>query len=220
MTDGHSSPTRRQILGGLGSALAFGHLPAAVVAGPPPPDLRFVALRDGSRIGHHRVNFLQQGDRLLVDIEIQFEVTFAFIPLYRYRHRNREVWEGDRLVELDARTDDDGLEHWVRAEAQGGRLMVTSSEGGLDLPGETATTSYWNEASLGSGAWLDTQSGRLVRSTVEPHPPEPIRAGGREVEAKRYALAGDIDCHLWYHQGRWVGLRFEASDGSTIHYEA
>jgi hypothetical protein len=72
----------------------------------------------------------------------------------------------------------------------------------VDLPGETATTSYWNEASLGRGAWLYTQSGRLVRSTVEPHPPELIRAGGREVEAKRYALAGDIDCDLWYHQGR------------------
>jgi hypothetical protein len=80
------------------------------VAGPPPPDLHFVALRDGSRIGRHKVDFQQQGDRLLVDIEIQFEVTFAVIPLFRYRHRDREVWQGDRLVELDARTDDGGLD--------------------------------------------------------------------------------------------------------------
>jgi hypothetical protein len=38
--------------------------------------------------------------------------------------------------------------------------------------------------------------------------------------AKRYELTGDIDCNIWYRDGRWVKLRFQASDGSTIDYES
>ena len=105
------------------------------------------------------------------------------------------------------------------ARAEGDRLIVQSSTGRLELPGDTGSTSYWNEAKLKDGAWLDTQSGRLVRSRVSAHAPEPIRAAGRVVMAKRYVLEGDVDCELWYHEGRWVGLGFQLSDGSTISYE-
>ena len=99
-------------------------------------------------------------------------------------------------------------------------MIVTSSAGRLELPGDTVSTSYWNEAMLAGGAWLDTQSGQLVQSQVEVHPPEQIQARNQIVMAKRYVLNGDIDCELWYHQGHWVKLRFEASDGSIIDYRA
>jgi hypothetical protein len=218
MTDTRSSSTRRQALCGIGSAMALSLLPAPLVARPAPPDFHFFARRNGERIGHHQVGFIRDGEHLQVDVDIQFDVTFAFIPLYRYRHHNRELWRGNRLIELKSQTDDDGAAHWVRAVARGDRLLVESSAGARDLPADTASTSYWNEAKIRDGRWIDTQSGRLVRSTVETHPPEPVRADGRSVLAKRYALAGDIDCDLWYNGGRWVKLRFQAPDGSTIDY--
>lgn len=213
------STTRRHALVRIGTSAIMSLLPFGPgVRAMAPETLNFVVYRDGSEIGGHEVRFAQRGERLQVDIEIRFDVTFAFIPLYRYRHRNREIWQGDRLVALEARTDDDGTEHWVRAEMRGDRMVVTSSTGRLDLPRDTASTSYWNEATLRDGAWLDTQSGQLVRSRVEVHPPEQVRTSGQDVMAKRYVLTGDIDCELWYHQGRWVKLRFQASDGSTIDY--
>ncbi|NJO38297.1 MAG: hypothetical protein HC871_12710 [Rhizobiales bacterium] len=100
----------------------------------------------------------------------------------------------------------------------GDRLLVDGKDGRLDLPGDTPTTSYWNEASIGRGAWIDTQSGRLARSTVTPAPAEPVLVAGRKVLARRYDLDGDITCSLWYAAGRWVRLLFVGEDGSKVTY--
>jgi hypothetical protein len=79
-------------------------------------------------------------------------------------------------------------------------------------------SSYWHERTIQRGQWLDTQSGRLARSTVERLGAEPIEAAGRSVTATRYRLRGDIECELWYHESQWRKLRFDASDGSIIEY--
>lgn len=223
MTDGSGRIQRRVLLGlaALGGVMTLAsRVPAGGRSVPPDDRLSFVVYRDGSEIGWHEVRFARRGAGLQVDVEIRLDVIFGFIPLYRYRHRNRELWRGERLVELAARTVDDGAESWVEAQRRDDRLIVASSAGALELPGSITPTSHWNEARVLDGAWLDTQSGRLVRSRVAPQAPEPIRVGSRTVMAKRYVLAGDIDCELWYHDGRWVKLRFRASDGSMIDYAA
>lgn len=184
----------------------------------PRPTLLFEAFRDGDPIGYHRVAFARQGDRLMVEIEISLTVTFAFIPVYRYRHRNREVWVDGRLRALDSSTDDDGTSYRVTARAEGDRLRVDGADGRLLLPGDLLPTSYWQEAMVTRDVWLDTQHGRPLRASVEAMPPEPILAAGRTVEATRYRLAGEFDCEVWYHEGRWSKLRFAASDGSIIDY--
>lgn len=180
--------------------------------------LTFTAYRNGSRFGFHQVTFAESGPRLEVEIEIAFDYKLAFIPLYRYRHRNREVWEDGRLITLDSETDDNGTPFRVQARADGGRLAVDGIGGKLDLPADTASTSYWNEATIERGEWLDTQNGKLVRSKVTVGAPEPVMVRGEQVEAKPYQLDGDITCTLWYREERWVQLRFIASDGSVIDY--
>jgi Domain of unknown function (DUF6134) len=207
---------RRSLI--LGAITTGGSLLTAVPSRAAPAALRFEARRDGDPIGHHTVSFDQRAARLIVEIEISLTVTFAFIPVFRYRHRNREVWADGRLVALDSKTDDDGAMHRVSAQADGRQLLVEGTGGRLTLPGDTLPTSYWNDATVTRQAWLNTQDGRLVRSTVEALPPEPILAAGRTVEAEHYRLAGDIDCDLWYQAGRWSKLRFVTSDGSTIDY--
>jgi hypothetical protein len=184
----------------------------------PGQSLVFAAYRNGSPLGHHRIDFTEADGRLVVDIEIVFDVKLVVIPVYRYRHSNREVWEDGRLIALDSATDDNGEAYLVKAVRAGDRLLVDGKEGRLDLPGDTPTTSYWNEAGIGRGAWIDTQSGRLARSTVTPSPPEPVLVAGRQLLARRYDLEGDISCSLWYAAGRWVGLLFVGEDGSEITY--
>ena len=92
------------------------------------------------------------------------------------------------------------------------------ADGRLELPGDTLTTSYWNEAAMTSGEWLDTQAGRLVSSEVMKKPVEPVTIMGENVEATPYDLVGDITCTLWYADDRWVKLRFLGEDESVIDY--
>ncbi|MGI9501826.1 MAG: DUF6134 family protein [Geminicoccaceae bacterium] len=204
--------------------LGLGALPWPVIAsasdvafGEGSPTV-FTAYRNGSRLGFHRIDYSKDEDRLIADIEIAFDVKLAFIPVYRYRHRNREVWQAGQLISLETETDDNGEDHKVSAVRKEGRILVDGSEGRLDLPGDSQTTSYWNEASIERGQWIDTQSGKLVRSAVTKKPPEPVLVEGRNLEATRYDLDGDITCNLWYTDGRWVKLLFVTEDGSEIEY--
>jgi hypothetical protein len=180
--------------------------------------LTFTAYRNGSLLGTHKIDFSRTDERLVVDIEITFDVKLAFIPLYRYRHKNREVWEGGKLLSLDTETDDNGTALSVKAEQVGGRILVDGSGGKLDLPIDTLTTSYWNEAAATAGEWLDTQAGNLVRSTVTKGQPESVTVEGQSLQAVPYDLEGDITCKLWYADGRWVKLAFTGEDGSMIDY--
>ena len=180
--------------------------------------LNFAALRNDSAFGSHVVRFTRESDRLIVDIEISFDLKFAFIPLYRYRHRNREVWRDGRLVELVAETDDNGTSYEVKARAEDDLLLVEGSSGKLEMAGDILPTSYWSEKIGSRGEWLDTQSGAIVRSAVTRGPAETIEAAGKLIEATPYQLEGDITCKLWYWDGNWVKLSFLASDGSLIDY--
>ena len=179
----------------------------------------FRAYRNDAELGWHWLTFRAEGDRLLVDIEIRFDISFAFIPLYRYRHHSREAWQGTRLVALDTRTADDGERFTVRARAEGDRLRVETAAGKVvAMAGSTLPTSYWHERMVQASQWLDTQSGRLLRSTVERLGVEQIRTAGGRLTATRYRLQGDLTCELWYADRQWSKLRFHASDGSTIDY--
>lgn len=221
-------PTRRRFLSqtGLITMLPLASawtLPSQAATGAgqetvPSGPLTFTAYRNGSRLGFHSIAFAKVDERLVVDIEIAFDVKLAFIPLYRYRHTNREVWQDGRLVSMDSETDDNGDAYQVRARNEGDRLLVDGSGGKLDLPGDTLTTSYWNEAAMTRGEWLGTQEGELARSAVTKKPVESVLVEGRTVEAIPYDLVGDITCSLWYADGRWVKLRFVGEDDSVIDY--
>lgn len=180
--------------------------------------LDFTVYRNGSWLGHHRLAFAEEAGRLTVDIDIAFDVKLAFIPLYSYRHMNREVWEGGRLISMSTATDDNGTPFKVEVVRDGDRLLVDGVDGRQEVPGDTQTTSYWNEAALRAGVWLDTQRGQLVRSEVSEKSVETVRVEGVDVEATPYDLAGDITCTIWYREGRWVKLRFLGEDESQIEY--
>jgi len=206
----------RSLLGGSAALALSGRAFAQPPAGE---EVVFRADRNGDEIGWHRLAFTTEGERLLVEVEIRFDVTFAFLTLYSYRHRSRETWQGPRLVGLDTTTDDGGEQFAVQAAAKGDRLVVETAAGDvLDLPGDTLPTSYWHERTVGVSQWLDTQSGRLMRSTVERLGVEQVETAKAPLTATRYRLEGDLSCELWYADQRWCKLRFRASDGSTIDY--
>ncbi|HUA54263.1 MAG TPA: DUF6134 family protein [Candidatus Sulfotelmatobacter sp.] len=207
-----------------GIALVLGVVvPAARAAGaeaPPehPRALRFDILRKGAVIGEHVMRFTDDGPRRIVDIEIRIKVTFASIPLFRYEHTSREVWQGGRLVALDTRTDDDGTHYRVAARAEGDHLVVDGRAGHLILPGDLMPTSYWDRRMMLRSEALDSQRGRVVHLVITPPAPDTVEVDGAPAETARYGVSGDLDMTLWYlPDGEWAKLVFEAK-GAPIEY--
>ena len=181
-------------------------------------DLRFDVMRNGTEIGYHVLSFRQEGERLTVDIDIELRVKFAFITAYRYEHRNREEWEGGRLLGFKSRTNDNGTRTAVETRLEEGELVIVGSDGRLTGPASLLPTTYWHRNFMDRERWIDTQNGRIVESAVTPEGSERIESAGRMIEANRFKLRGDLDVDLWYHDDRWVKLGFTASDGSRIDY--
>ncbi|HEU0069857.1 MAG TPA: DUF6134 family protein [Alphaproteobacteria bacterium] len=188
----------------------------AAEATPLPPNLSFDVVRGGESIGTHKVEFRRDGDNLTVDIAIDLTVRLAFIPVFRYTHRNTEVWRDGKLVRLDSTTDDDGTKYRVSAEATAEGLKVTDAEGRSYIaPPDTVPTSYWNAALLERNELLNTQDGTLMPISVES------RQGSADGATHFHLIKGEdaTPIDVWYDaRGKnWSKLRFIAR-GSTIDY--
>ncbi len=203
---------------GAAPGVAGGVLLASV---PQEGVIDFAVMRDGARIGHHRVTFTPRGDELIVDIDIRLDVSVAFINFYAYHHRNREVWRAGELVGFESTTDDNGKPNQVEVTRDGASIRVKGTAFSGPAAGDMLPTSYWNPATIKAQSLINTQNGKLAQVTITDLGDDRILAAGREIEARHYRLSGDVHVDLWYDRnGIWVKTAFKApGDDTLITYE-
>ncbi len=208
---------RRSVLGGAAAMLAMPAMPRAQAWRK---ELVFDVVRGGKSIGSHALTFRRRGDDLVVNVTIDLVVEIAWIPVFRYEHRNREVWRSGRLLALESRTSDDGGKHRVHARNDGERLVVEGDDGVIDARADLLTTSYWHPGTPQSSQLLDTQKGRIVDVEHRSAGIGDLEVAGRTLEARRYDASGDLEFSIWYSLDRvWCGLEFDAR-GKRVRYRA
>ena len=201
--------------------------------------LAFTVYRNGTEIGHHTISFQNEGVNRKVTVAIDLAVKALGVTAYRYIHNSHEVWSGNALQALEARTDDNGKKYIVRVQRGSNGLVVdreaspepfasSSADQGVQLPEighellppSTLPTSNWNMGQVGQSVLLNTQYGTRSHATITPMGREPVKtASGNTVEATRYHYTGDLRMDQWFDdRGRWVKAAFPAFDGSTIEY--
>ena len=218
----HALPAAIPVLsrrGLLAGGLALAGTPAR---GAPTHALEFRVMRHGDEIGRHRVQFMRNGANLTVTIAIDVRVTFASIPIVRYRHRGTEFWQNDMLAGIDGRTDRNGALQWLSARrnpADG--LAVTGSQTRPYVaPAQALPSSYWNHRML-DGPMISMEDGVLLHPKRTDRDIEPVKlANGAAIPARRTDLAGDFSAIVWYDaEGHWASLGVTVADGSDIRYE-
>ena len=101
--------------------LLLGSLEAA---GAEQRQLEFRVTLDGSPIGYHRYAIEADGARERIVSEASFDVRFLFFTAFRYRHTNREIWDGECLLQLESRTRINGRTLSVSGRQDGDYLVV------------------------------------------------------------------------------------------------
>lgn len=223
-----SSPARLGrrplLLGATGAAATalplFGWASAGAAAVPQNNRIAFDVLRGDSPMGRHTLDFARDGDRTTVDIAIDLEVKVAFVTAFKYTHRNREVWEGDRLVSLESETDDNGNAYAVTvSRAEDGLRLESNVHGTQTVPADTVPSSYWNTRTLEASQLLDTGQGRMLDVAVNPDGEAALRLRGQTVITDRFQIDSRIPIRIWYTKpGQWVGLQFSAR-GAQVNYQ-
>ena len=191
---------------------------AAALACTDPPQRAEYAIHHETygEVGRHVIDFSCEGDDLVVETTIEGEVKILMVPLFKRDGRYREVWRDDRLIAFDSHIVDNGEVYEVRARANGDHTVINGRRGRIEAPPTIVSNHPWNHDVIERTLLFDTQRGRLQEVEVTPAGTEAIDVAGREVEAQKYRITGDLQRELWYDAaGNWLQSRLE-HDGAKI----
>lgn len=187
----------------------------------PMREWRFTVSLDGRHIGEHNFVLRERNNLRELTSQANFRVRFLFINAYHYEHHAHEVWRGDCLESLDARTDDNGEELVVSGERAELGFRVTSGEAVTGIERCVQTFAYWNPRILDARHLLNPQTGEYVAVQVVSLGRETL---GKHTDAQRYRLIGDsrgkpLRIDLWYTPAReWLALESRTPEGRTLRY--
>jgi len=191
-------------------------------AAVPPPDspVVFDVLRDGSKVGEHRLVFEpQDDDTLKVSVETAMSVSFAFVTLFRYEHKRVERWRDGTLESLAGITNDDGQEYEISIVRKEGHYSRTVNGTEEEIAGPVKVDSLWSKDRLSAGKLFSAASDQVYRVRSDLLGKETIEAKGAEIEAEHYKLTGEIDRDLWYGPGgELLKVQYEGAEGETFEY--
>lgn len=202
--------------------LLFGFGATSVAASPNEAQRswQFSVLLDGSPIGYHRFELMSRESELEVRSEASFDVRFLFINAFRYRHSNRELWEGECLRVIESSTRQNGEEFAVSGERLAEGLRIEANGKADQLDGCVMTFAYWNPRFLEQTRLLHPQTGEYMSVDVQPLGREELTVRGESVIATAYQVrARDVDITVYYSDDdEWLGLESIAKGGRIIRY--
>jgi hypothetical protein len=198
------------------AALLLAVVPA-VACEPPESPARFVIHHQTyGDIGTHVLRFTCAGEDLIVETEVDVRVKILFVTAYRRQARYREVWRGDRLIAYEARTEEDGELYTTQARIEDGRMIVDGVDKQVSVPLDTVSSHPWNVDVVERPLIFGQRDGRLLRVRVARAAPEILTIGGKQIEAEKYVVRGDLERELLYAaDGTWLQWRLQR-DGKTI----
>lgn len=181
--------------------------------------MRFRVLRNGSPVGAHTVTFQRQGRDIVVETRFDVQVQLLFVTAYQYEYRAIDTWQNGCLIAMQAWINDDGARHEVVATSDGERLIIDGPRGRGTARLGVYPTHHWNAGVLGSDHVLNTITGRVANVRIVDQGIETVSMNGESRPARRFAYSGELQNQVWYDErGRWVKMRFQGTDGSTIEY--
>lgn len=180
----------------------------------------FEVFLDDKPIGFHRFQLNSTGNTHELRAEATFRVTLLGFTVYDYAHKITELWQQDCLQRIDASTDDNGTELFVRGNSKGDRLELQNKSGSSELPGCVMTFAYWNPAILERRQLLNTQTGEYLDVKVQHLGRQTLQTEGRGIPALHYRISSrERDIDLWYSTDRdWLALSSTTSGGRQLHY--
>lgn len=204
------------LISGLLLAAPTLSLPVQACDAPESPATFVINHETYGDIGTHVLNFKCQGDDLIVETDVDVEVKILFVTAYERQARYREVWRDDQLLAYEARTNDGGDLYETRARIEGDDMIVDGVEKGVRVPLDTIPSHPWNIDVVDRPLIFGQRDGRIHKVSVQRAEPEVLTIGGKQIEAKKYVVQGDMERELLYDsEGNWLQWRLERG-GKTI----
>jgi len=199
--------------------LCAAHLPTQAST-PTSREWRFEVLLDDKPIGFHHFNLNTAGDTRELRGEAQFRVKLLGLTVYNYSHSNLELWQYECLQHIDASTDKNGKDLFVRGSSDGEQLLLEYTNGYSSVSGCVMTFAYWNPEILAQQRLLNAQTGEYLDVSVQHLGEKKLRVQDGTVSAQYYRISTEErDIELWYTTDRdWLALSTTINGGRQLYY--
>lgn len=200
-----------------GNALAAGD----ALDGSSSQEWRFRVLLNEKPIGSHRFTLVKEGERLRLESTARFDVRFLFFNAYRYRHSNREIWDGSCLESIETDTTVNGDDTRVVGQRRDSGFLLDVAGTEKTIEGCVMTFAYWDPSILERSQLLNAQTGDYLDVQITGGLPDTVEVRGRQVAAERFRIsARNMQIDVWYSADKkWLGLESLTDSGRVIRYE-
>ena len=155
--------------------------------------IEFDIYRNNKHIGNHIFTFKKIDNQTLVESEINFEINKLGVVLYRYNVKGVEVYEDNKLIKFNSKTNQNGKEKYVNLSLENDGYIIDGSSYKGKAPLDYQLGTWWNHSIVDSIAQISAVSGRIIKQKVTFLGKETVKFGNIEFEALHFNFSSIIN---------------------------
>ena len=186
-------------------------------------ELVFDLYRNNQFIGQHIYLFNRDGQNLIVQNTINFEIKILGITLYKYFSKGQEQYIDGKFHSFSSMTKQNKKEKFVKIYKNEDQFFIEGSSYKGEAPKDFIIGTWWNHLIVKSNAQISAASGRIIEQNVKFIGKETIKINNEKYSALRFnffssdpSLSKDkkLNMDVWYDEKSlmWLKASFD-NDG-------
>ena len=186
-------------------------------------ELAFDLYRNNQFIGKHIYLFNRDGQNLIVQNTINFEIKILGITLYKYFAKGQEQYIDGKFHSFSSMTKQNKKEKFVKIYKNEDQFFIEGSSYKGEAPKDFIIGTWWNHLIVKSNAQISAASGRIIEQNVKFIGKETIKINNEKYSALRFhffssdpSLSKDkkLNMDVWYDEKSlmWLKASFD-NDG-------
>ena len=186
-------------------------------------ELVFDLYRNNQFIGQHIYLFNRDGQNLIVQNTINFEIKILGITLYKYFSKGQEQYIDGKFHSFSSITKQNKKEKFVKIYKNEDQFFIEGSSYKGEAPKDFIIGTWWNHLIVKSNAQISAASGRIIEQNVKFIGKETIKINNEKYSALRFnffssdpSLSKDkkLNMDVWYDEKSlmWLKASFD-NDG-------
>ena len=180
--------------------------------------IEYELFRNNNLIGFHKYNFLRDGNNLVVESQINFEIKKLNVVLYKYFAKSEEKYKNDNFYSFVSKTKQNKKDKYVNISVndKDSKIIIDGSS----FKGSTSINSivgtWWNHKIVESEAQISAISGRVIEQTVTFLGKEQVTIGDKTFSALKFNFKSSdeslpdnkkLNTDIWYEEKTYLWLK-------------
>jgi hypothetical protein len=184
--------------------------------------LEYELFRNGKLIGFHNYDFKKNGNQLVVNSIVKFNIKKLGVNLYNYDATSEEIYENDQLIKFKSNTNQNKKVKYVNIsyDADIEQLVIDGSSNKSNSSKDFVVGTWWNHSIVEAKSQISAISGRIIEQKVTFLGKEEIIIDNKKYNALRFNFSSadqtlpdskKLNTDIWYDEKTklWLKASFD-----------